>query len=302
MPEQNNWKIALPLTLTAALMWATLPILLKAILSDMSPASSAFYRFLIAAIMLLAILSLRKKANNLPKLARPRLLLATLFAGIMLAGNYLFFAWGVNHITPSASQVLIQLAPVMLLLGSILLFKEPFSARQWLGCAIFTGGLLLFFHHRLAALIHSPGDYGLGVLLIVLAAIVWAVYALVQKRILRHIDAQQLNLVIFTIGALSLLPFSFPLIPNLSAAQWFILVLCGANTLIAYGCFTAAMNYWPATKVSATLTTVPIWTLLLIPLCLQIWPTLFTPEQLDLLNYAGAILVVGGSLTVVTAK
>ncbi|UTW44207.1 DMT family transporter [bacterium SCSIO 12696] len=302
MPHSNNWKIGLPLTLGAALMWAILPIMLKGILSDMSPASSAFYRFLMAGIMLLAILSFRKKDNNLKKLAQPKLLLATLFAGLMLAGNYLFFAWGVNHITPSASQVLIQLAPVMLLLGSILLYKEPFSPRQWLGCAIFVFGLLLFFHHRLESLLADPGDYGLGILLIVVAALVWAIYALVQKRILKHIDAQQLNLVVFFIGALSLLPFSFPLVPELSAGQWLLLVLCGANTLVAYGCFTAALHHWQATKVSATLTTVPIWTLFIIPLCLQIWPGLFTPEQLGLLNYSGAALVVIGSLTVVVAR
>ncbi|MCV6606330.1 MAG: DMT family transporter [Porticoccaceae bacterium] len=302
MPHTNNWKLGLPLTLGAALMWALLPIMLKGVLSDVSPATSAFYRFLMAGVMLLTILSLRNKENNLHKLARPRLLLATLFAGLMLAGNYLFFAWGVKYITPSASQVLIQLAPIMLLLGSILLFREPFSPRQWLGCLIFIAGLLLFFHHRVEELLHTPGEYGLGILLIVVAALVWAVYALVQKRILRHIDAQQLNLVVFFIGALSLLPFSGPLVPDISAGQWLLLVLCGANTLIAYGCFTAALHHWQATKVSATLTTVPILTLCIIPLCLQIWPGLFAPEQLGILNYSGAALVVVGSLTVVVSR
>ncbi|MGS2724782.1 DMT family transporter [Porticoccus sp. GXU_MW_L64] len=301
MPH-NNWKLGLPLTLGAALMWATLPIMLKGVLSDMSPASSAFYRFLIAGVMLLAILSFRKKDNNLTKLTQPRLLFATLIAGLMLAGNYLFFAWGVNHITPSASQVLIQLAPIMLLIGSILLYKEPFSPRQWLGCGIFVFGLLLFFHHRLESLLANPGDYGLGILLIVVAALVWAIYALIQKRILKHIEAQQLNLAVFFIGAITLLPFSFPLVPELSAGQWLLLVLCGANTLVAYACFTAALHHWQATKVSATLTTVPIWTLFIIPLCLQIWPGLFIPEQLGILNYAGAALVVAGSLRVVISR
>lgn len=302
MPNGNNWRLGLPLTLGAALMWATLPIMLKGLLTDMSPATSAFFRFLVAGVVLFAILNARKQPNTLVKLKNPRLLLATLFAGVMLSGNYLFFAWGVEHITPSASQVLIQLAPMMLLFGSILLFGEPFTRRQWIGCLIFAGGLLLFFHHRLAQLISDPGDYALGILFMVIAAVTWAIYALAQKRILRDLEAQQLNLMIFLIGSLCLLPFSDPLNMDISAGQWLLLILCGANTLIAYGCFTAALHHWQATKVSATLTLVPILTLMVIPVSLTIWPGLFQPEQLEITNYLGACLVVLGSLTVVTAK
>ena len=298
----NNWRIGVPLTLGAALMWAILPIMLKGLLSDLSPAATAFYRFLMAAIMLFAILSFRNKANDLKKLANPRLLLTTLLAGIMLAGNYLFFALSVDYITPSASQVLIQLAPIMLLLGTILLFKEPFSHRQWLGCGIFVAGLLLFFHHRLQEFGTGSGNYVLGVIYMVIAALTWAIYALIQKRILRHIEAQQLNLVIFFIGAICLMPMSAPLVPDISGWQWLLIALCGVNTLVAYACFTAALHHWQATKVSATLTTVPIITLCLIPISLQIWPDLFTPETLNLWNYLGAGLVVLGSLTVVTAR
>lgn len=300
--SNNNWRLGLPLSLGAVLMWALLPIMLKGVLSEISPATSAVYRFLVAGVLLLVILSFRNKPSGLGQLLRPRLALATLFAGLMLAGNYLFFAWGVEYIPPSSSQVLIQLAPISLLLGSIVFYKEPFTLRQWFGCSLFACGLLLFFHHRLAALIEAPGEYGLGILFVVIAAFTWAGYALVQKRILRHIEAQQLNLVIFFIGALALLPFSSPLDMDLSPPQWVLLVLCGANTLIAYGCFTAALHHWQATRVSATLTIVPLLALAIIPLVLQIWPGLFVPEELNLVNYIGAVLVVMGSLTVVTAK
>ncbi len=298
----NNWRVGLPLSLGAVLMWALLPILLKGLLTDISPATSAVYRFLIAGILLAGILSLRNKPNGLRALLRPRLAIATLFAGLMLAGNYLFFAWGVEYIPPSASQVLIQLAPILLLLGSVIFFKESFSPWQWVGCAIFACGLLLFFHHRIETLIENPGEYGLGILMVVIAAVSWALYALTQKKILPHIEAQQLNLVIFFIGAFSLLPFSSPFDMELSVPQWILLFLCGANTLIAYGCFTAALHHWQATKVSATLTMVPLLALVIIPPILQIWPGLFVPEDLNLLNYAGAVLVVLGSVTVVAAK
>ena len=109
--------------------------------------------------------------------------------------------------------------------------------------------------------------------------------------------------MVFFIGALSLLPFSdIASVAQLSTGQWLLLILCGANTLVAYACFTSALHHWQATRVSATLTVVPILTLMIIPLTLQLWPGLFTPEQLGWLNYLGAGLVVLGSLTVVTSK
>ena len=93
---QSNWRIGLPLTLGAALMWAVLPIMLKGLLTELSPASSAFYRFLVAAIMLIAILAFRKKPNNLIKLGRPRLLLATLFARCHAGGQLPALCLGVG--------------------------------------------------------------------------------------------------------------------------------------------------------------------------------------------------------------
>ena len=52
----------------------------------------------------------------------------TLTAVACLLGNYLLYIWGLDHITPGAAQILIQLAPLLLLIGSVVIFKERFSA------------------------------------------------------------------------------------------------------------------------------------------------------------------------------
>ena len=300
-PNSNNWRIGLAMTLGTTLMFAVLPIMIKGLLNHAGPATLSFYRFVAAAALLLAILSFRGKPNTLVNLRNPRLLLTTVLAGLMLGCNYLFFAFGVDHISPSASQVLIQLAPVLLLVGSVVMLKEPFSLRQWCGCGLFVLGILLFFSHRLGDL--SGGEtLGIGALYIVIAAITWATFGLLQKKLLPHIEAQQLNLVTFLTGALCIAPFTGQMVPDLNASQWLLLALTGANTLIAYACFGVALIHWPATRVSATLTLVPVFTLGLAPLALLIWPGLFTPEPLTLLSYVGAFLVAAGSATIIISK
>ncbi|MBK6512284.1 MAG: hypothetical protein IPG06_24455 [Haliea sp.] len=43
----------------------------------------------------------------------------TMVAVLGLLANYLLYIVGLNHITPSASQILIQLAPLLFLIGSV---------------------------------------------------------------------------------------------------------------------------------------------------------------------------------------
>ena len=66
---------------------------------------------------------------------------------------------------------------LLLLIGSVILFKESFTAVQWLGVAGFSAGMVLFFHQRLNSLVHTSDEYLTGVGLIVGAAVVWSVLA-----------------------------------------------------------------------------------------------------------------------------
>ena len=68
---------------------------------------------------------------------------------------------------PTVNQTVSQLAPMFLLLGGLLVFKERFTARQWAGFALLLMGLLLFFQ---SAIVRAPrlvwragsGGYAVG--------------------------------------------------------------------------------------------------------------------------------------------
>ena len=158
----GQWKLGLALSLATALLWGILPIALKLLLDEMEKAhpdvySITWFRFLTAALILGAFQARRRQLPGLAQIARGGWLL-TGIAILGLAGNYLFYLLGLNFITPGAAQIVIQLAPMLLLLGGLLVFRERFAASQWLGFCVLLAGILLFFNHRLACFLFStPG-------------------------------------------------------------------------------------------------------------------------------------------------
>jgi drug/metabolite transporter (DMT)-like permease len=224
----------------------------------------------------------------------------TLIAGLLLTGNYGFYILGLERTSAEATQVMIQLAPMLLLLAGLWLFKEKFTLIQWLGFISFILGLLLFFERQIGQLLIEFGDYGLGLLFIILSASFWTGYAIIQKYLLNDFRSSETMLILYWIGSLVFLPFSdFATLAQLNALQWAALLFCGLNTLIAYGCFTEAMAHLEASRVSAIIAIAPLFTIAIA----QLIPLSNMPiEPLTGLTILGAILVVGGSMTAAIAK
>ena len=288
-------KLGFVLALITAASWGVLPIALKLTLQGMDPVTITWYRFAAAALVLGAILAVTGGLPTLHSLSRriwPLLRLA--ITG--LTSNYVLYLVALSHTTPSVAQIVIQLAPVFLLLGGLFVFRETFSTRQWAGFALLMLGLVLFFNRRLPELLNLSTDTGLGTALLVLAAIVWAVYGLAQKQLTEHLRPQQILWLVYLGAVLVLFPAaSIGTVRDLEALQLWMLIFCCANTLIAYGAFAEALKHWDVSRVGAVLTLAPLFTLICVWFVEQFLPGLLVPEGLDALNMFGALLVVGGS-------
>jgi drug/metabolite transporter (DMT)-like permease len=296
----GRWTLGLLLALGTATMWGTLPVALHQVAPTIGPATSTFFRFFIAALLLTPYLLLTREVNNLHKLKSAKLLSMTLIAGLLLTGNYGFYILGLEKTTAEATQVMIQLAPMLLLLASLWLFKESFNLIQWLGFIGFTLGLLLFFERQLGQLLIEFGDYGLGLVFIIMSAIFWTGYAIMQKFLLNDFQSSETMLILYWIGSLAFLPLSdFSTLWQLNTLQWAALLFCGINTLIAYGCFAEAMAHIEASRVSAIIAITPLFTIAIA----QLIPISDMPvEPLTGLSILGAILVVSGSIATAIAK
>jgi drug/metabolite transporter (DMT)-like permease len=291
----GRWPLGLALALIASASWGVVPIALKIALQRMDAYTITWYRFAVSAVVLGVILVIGGRFPALSTIKRRSwwLLAVALFG---LAGNYTLYLLALQHTTPAINQVVTQLSPLFLLLGGLVVYKESFSRAQWFGLVMLVSGLLLFFNTRLPELARVDTGIGLGVLLLIVAAIVWAAYALAQKDLLRRMGSPQILSLLYIGATVVMLPLAQPgEVSSLGGLHLWVLAFCCANTLVAYGAFAEAMEHWEVSRVSAVIATGPIFTLVGMRLMSRWSPGLLEPERLTAMSVSGALMVVAGS-------
>jgi len=246
--------------LVTTLFWGFLAIVLKVAVLQISPFTIVCFRFTFAflALFLWFLITDRKQLRIL---IRPPWQLVV--ASLALAINYIGFMLGIHYTSPSNTQVIIQVGPVLLALSGIVLFGEKLKKVQIVGFGIVLAGFALFYHQQLKSMFFHPEDFNTGLLLTLMAAVAWSVYAIMQKKMVKKYPPQTLNLFLYGLPMLLYLPLAdFQNLATLSSGWWLLLVFLGANTLIAYGCISAALKYIEANKVSAIIINNPIITFL----------------------------------------
>ncbi|MGK8705101.1 DMT family transporter [Metapseudomonas otitidis] len=293
--SSGRWFLGLVLALVTAVLWGILPIKLKEVLKVMDPVTVTWYRLVVSGSLLFLYLAATRRLPTFRPLGRKGGWLVALAIGGLL-GNYVLYLMGLRMLTPGTTQLVIQVAPILLLLGSLFVFKERFSLGQALGLLVLVSGFGLFFNQRLEELFTSLGSYTTGVLIVLGAAFVWTFYGLAQKQLLTMWNSMQVMMVIYLGCALLLTPWVSPLEAlQLSPLQGWLLLACCLNTLVAYGAFAEALAHWEASRVSATLAITPLVTFASVAVAASLWPDHVHPEQINGLAYGGAVLVVLGS-------
>jgi drug/metabolite transporter (DMT)-like permease len=290
-----HWRVGFACALVTALLWGVLPIGLKVALVDLDAWTLTWYRFAGAALVLGLWLAAR---SQLPVAALRcgatwRWLAPT--AGALI-GNYMLYVAGLDLTSPTVAQTVIQLAPLLLLLCGVLVFRERLSGLQWIGFAALVAGMLMFFNRRLPELLYPVRGWGLGVALLIAGAIVWALYGVGQKHLLERLSSQQILWSIYVIATAVLLPMAQPeAVAVLDVKAWVALGFCIANTVIAYGAFVVALDRWEVSRVSSVVSMAPLITLASMTAAMKAGWSWVAPETLNLLSVAGALLVVAGS-------
>ncbi len=136
-------RLGLALSLLTVLLWGFLAIALKIVLQELDPFTVTWFRFTVAGGVLGGYLAVRKQLptwQQLRKVSLPIFLIAV--AGLSL--NYILFLIGLGKTSANNAQVLTQLAPVMMGLASLIIFKEKYNYQQWGGVAVLICGLIFF--------------------------------------------------------------------------------------------------------------------------------------------------------------
>lgn len=284
------------LSLIAAMLWGMLPVALKELLAGMDAITIVWYRFFVAGVVLFAWLAFHRKLPQ-PFKQNAQIKWFLLFAAIGLCINYFLFSFSLNFVNGETSEAVIQLTTLFLILGGVIVYKEPFFAVQKFGTVLIMLGLLLFFNDRLSGLLNLENRETIGVIIVVFAAITWTVYALLQKQLLNSFSSVQILFLIYMFSIVVLVPFISPAsLFQLSEMQVYLLLFCCLNTIVAYGCFAEALNCWDASKVSAVLALAPLFTIGSLKLVVFLQPDYAFSDRLSMLSLLGALLLVIGSV------
>jgi drug/metabolite transporter (DMT)-like permease len=283
--------------LITALLWGVLAIALKIAVIRIDPATIVWFRFILSFVPLFIWVMIYRQ-EHLRILVRPPFLLV--IATIMLSINYLGFNYGVKYTSPGNAQIFIQTAQILLALGGIIFLRERFTRIQAGGFLLAIIGLVLFYNQQLLHFAENQIEYNRGILLILLAGVAWATYAILQKILVVRYSGAALNLFIFGLPSLLYLPaVNFSQLGNLSLAWWLLLVFLGINTLISYTMLALSLKYLEASKISIILIMNPVITFILMGILGSLQFTLIVPEKFTLFSILGALTVLSGALLVI---
>lgn len=285
---------------TTAFFWGFLAIFIKVTLNDVAPVIVVWFRFSVAFAFLF-VYFISKDRQKLSILIKPPFLL--ILAALCLTINYMGFANGIQLTTPGNAQVFIQLGPITLAIAGIVIFKERLSLRQSFGFIVAGAGLTFFYRDQLKNLLGSEENYITGVLWLILAALAWTGFASFQKKLVQKFHAQQLNLIIFGLPMILLLPFiDYSSFSNFTLGLWALLIFLGINTIVAYGCLTEAFKYTEANKISVIIILNPIITLAAMSVLGSMDLDWINAEVITIYGIIGAMFVIFGAIMVVIPK
>ncbi len=283
-----------------AFLWGFLAIALKVVLNELPPLTVTWLRFAIAFVFLF-IWYLIFDSPKTRILIKPPVF--AIIAGICLGFNYIGFITGVYHTTPVISQIFIQTGPVLLAISGFVIFKESVSLRQGLGLVVVLLGMLVFYHEKIIVIAGGMSKYKTGVLWLLFGALCWSMYAIFQKKAVLKYNPMQLNLVIFGIPMLFLLPMvDFTKIAEISFNLWLLVLFLGLNTLAAYGSLAYALKYLEANKISVIITLNPLITFAAMAYIGYKHVSWIQAETWSFKTLAGAFTVLAGVILVVIRK
>jgi drug/metabolite transporter (DMT)-like permease len=296
MRDARHWKLGFGLALTTAALWGFLPIALKVALTELDGWTITWCRFAGAAAALGVWLTTR---GELP-LARLRD--RTVWSGLLigtlgLAGNYVLYVLGLRYTSPAVTQTVMQIAPLLLLVFGMFVFRERFSRLQWSGFVLLLIGLAVFFNRRLPELLSPAQGWAFGVLLLICSSISWATYGVIQKKLLQHLTSAQILFLLYSGATVILFPAArVGILLTLHRPALLALLFGVANTVVAYGAFGLALEVWEVSRVSSVVAAAPLFTLAVSLVAARAAIAWVTPESLSVLSIVGAVCVVAGSM------
>jgi drug/metabolite transporter (DMT)-like permease len=200
----------------ATLGWASAFVAGKVVMAEMTPLVASAWRYAVAAVILLPFAVRDLRPHRLRALLVP-------FGILLLCGGIIYpwcFLSSLKFTSATNSALLIALNPVFTVLAAPLV-GERLTAHRLTGVLVALAGAVIVITHgevsRLLGLSLNRGDVlALG------AALTWAVFNLIGRRVVLHLSPAAINCLVYVFGGVALAAIGFsegPLQQLLSASR-----------------------------------------------------------------------------------
>jgi drug/metabolite transporter (DMT)-like permease len=269
----------------AVVLWGSAPVAIRVALAGYGPGQLALLRFGMASVLLViygAFAGLRRPAvSDMPALVLAGVVGITIYNVVL---NY-----GLRTVPAATASFLVASTPIWTSLMAVIFLKERLNRIGWIGILVSFVGIGLISRERGHGLHFSP-----GAILIGLNAIAYAVYIILQKRLLHRFSALEFTTYSFWAGSLLLLPFgggsSTALRTATPSATWALVFLGVFPAAIANVAWARAMASVPASRISSFFYLMPVATVIIAWFWLAEIPTA--------LEWVGGALALAGVLLV----
>jgi drug/metabolite transporter (DMT)-like permease len=243
---------------TTLVLWASAFVAIRHLGGTFSAGSLSLGRLVVGSIALGAV----AVSRGLPR-PSGRDWLGLIAIGVLWFGIYnVALNQGEHHVDAGTSAMLIQISPVLIAVLATLFLGERFTL--WLAV-----GLVLAFAGVVLIGVSQPGGHNdiVGVLLCLLAALVYSIALVVQKPLVSRLSALHVTWLACTIGAIACLPFAGQLVDGARDASasdiWWVVYLGLFPTAIAFTTYAFALRHMTASSLGITTYLVPPLTILM---------------------------------------
>jgi len=284
--KDRHAKLALALLFMAGITIGFSGIFVR--LSEVGPMASAFWRMAFA-FPVLGIWHLieRRKRSAAPAAERPRAWsYGLIIAGVLYAIELSIWHWSLEWTSVANSTVIANVYPVVVTLGSWILFRERANRLFLVGLATAVAGMIVLVGDKFTLGFDSlKGD-----ILAAVTAIFYGGYFIVVARMRARRSTAEIMTWSAAVACVILLPVAMAISPTIFPATlggWAALialaVLCQAG---AQGAITFALAHLPASLSAVTL--------LIQPLTAAIMAWLILGEPIGPFQVVGGVILLGG--------
>jgi len=274
------------------LIWAGSFIFIRIGLKDFPPITLAFLRFAAASIFLLFFYLFNKDKEEKKLNLKAKFLELNILALTGVSLLYIFQFYSLKFISAATGSIVINSTTIFMALLSALFLNEKLNKRKVLGILIAFIGVSTLVSNGWKNIDFSSNQF-LGGVLMLGAALCWAIYSVITKKVLQFNSSLTITLVTFLLGTVYLFPTAFILedpietIFKASKTGWFsVFYLAFLSSALAYFLWNKILMKREVAKVGAILYVIPIPTI--------IFEYFLLKEAITKITLIGAFLVIAG--------